>query len=155
MTDPTSKVDLVGAIPSIAPERLPKPTIDSYPFWQSCKDHAMKLQRCRACQKFWYRASPICPRCGSLEYEWLPVTGNGTVFSFTWNYRAAPGFEDLVPYAYAIVELDEDGAMMVTNIEGTSPAELRIGQRVKVWYKDITDEITLPWFTPVEESDAR
>jgi uncharacterized OB-fold protein len=133
---------------------LPEPSLDSYPFWQSCHDHAMALQWCLACERFWYHPGPICPRCGSLEFDWRPVSGDGTVFSFSWNYRPARGFEDLVPYAYVIVELAEDGVMMVSNIDGSSPEELHIGSRVRVVYKDITPQITLPWFAVVEEGEG-
>lgn len=139
-------------IPHMPAEKLPRPTLDSHPFWQSCRDHHMQLQQCTACRRFWYHPSPICPRCGSLEYEWEPVSGEATVFSFTWNYRPAPGFEHLVPYAYAIVELAEDGVMMVTNIEGSAPDRLEIGQPVRLVYKDVTPTLTLPWFTPVQSS---
>jgi uncharacterized OB-fold protein len=126
---------------------LPTKNPDNARFFESVHEHRMELQNCNSCGKFWYFPSPICPHCGSLEFTWKPVSGKATVYSFTWVHRPAPGFEDLVPYAYALVELDE-GPIMATNIVDTTPEQLKIGQRVEVKYADMNDEITLPLFRP-------
>jgi hypothetical protein len=126
---------------------LPTKNPDNARFFESVHEHAMELQKCNSCSRFWYYPAPICPHCGSLEYTWTPVSGRATVYSFTWVHRPAPGFEDLVPYAYALVELDE-GPILATNIVETDADKLKIGQPVEVTYQDFTDEITLPLFRP-------
>ncbi|MFT3866729.1 MAG: Zn-ribbon domain-containing OB-fold protein [Solirubrobacterales bacterium] len=127
---------------------LPQRNEENSRFWDSCSEHAMELQKCDSCGRFWYYPSPICPHCGSLEFTWAPVSGRGVVHSFTWVHRAAPGFEDLVPYAYALVELEE-GPVMATNIVGVGEPGLKIGLPVAVSYLDLNDEVTLPLFEPV------
>jgi uncharacterized OB-fold protein len=126
---------------------LPTRTAENAQFWDSCAAHAMELQKCDSCGRFWYYPSPICPHCSSLEHTWARVSGTGTVYSYTWVYRPAPGFESEVPYAYALVELDE-GPIMATNVVGSSEDELAIGMAVTVHYRDMTPEISLPLFEP-------
>ena len=60
-----------------------------------------------------------------------------------------PGFVEDVPYITAIVELEE-GPRVPANIVGVEPEpeNLTIDMPLKVVYEKITDEITLPKFTP-------
>jgi uncharacterized protein len=130
------------------PQRaLPERTPENKRLWDSCVEHAMELQQCDACQRFWYYPSPICPHCSSLEFTWRPIAGSGAVHTFTWVYRPAPGFEDMVPYAYALVELDE-GPIVATNIVNSDEASLQIGMPVQIHYLDVNPEVTLPLFEP-------
>lgn len=131
---------------------IPRIRPESARFWESCRLHAMELQRCASCATFRYYPAPICPRCWSLEFAWTPVSGRGVVYSYSWVHRPAPGFKDLVPYAYALVELEE-GPVMPTNVVEVDPGELAIGMPVVVSYLELTDEITLPVF--VRHRDGR
>ncbi len=60
-----------------------------------------------------------------------------------------PGFEKDVPYVFAIVELDE-GPRMATNIVGIEPEKVAIGMEVEAFFDDVTPEITLVKFKPIE-----
>jgi len=124
---------------------LPTKNLDNARFFESVREHRMELQKCDACDKFRYFPAPICPHCSSLDFKWEAVSGFGTVYSFTWVYRPAPGFEHLVPYAYALVELEE-GPVLATNIVDTTAYELKIGLPVEVKYEDVNDEVSLPLF---------
>jgi uncharacterized OB-fold protein len=95
-----------------------------------------------------YYPAPICSSCGSLDFTWEPVSGKGVVYTYSIVRRpATPAFKDDVPYVYAIVELEE-GPMMPTNIVGVPVDDVAIGTPVQLTYRDMTDEITLPVFTP-------
>lgn len=126
---------------------IPRIRSGAEPFWESCRRHAMELQRCTGCRRFRYYPTPICPHCWSRETEWAPVSGNGDVYSFSWVHRPAPGFQDLAPYAYALVELPE-GVVMPTNVVDVGEDELAIGMPVRVRYHELTDDVTLPVWAP-------
>lgn len=131
----------------------PLPIIDTInqEFWESCRQHAMKLQQCDDCGFIRYYPSPVCHRCGSFATTWVPVSGLGTVYTFSIVYRPpSEAFAADVPYVYAIVHLDE-GPMMPTNIVGIAPEKVTIGMRVQVTYDDVTPEVTLPKFQPINE----
>ncbi len=131
---------------SIYSKPLPVPTIESKPYWEACKRHELRIQRCKRCNRYRHDPQPMCPYCHSLEVEWAKVSGKGKVYSYGVTHRAFhPGFADEVPYASVVIELDE-GVRMVSRMVDAKTDELRIGMPVEVVFQDITDEITLPMF---------
>ena len=58
------------------------------------------------------------------------------------------GFEPEMPYAVALVQLDE-GPRLVSNIVGSSPEELRCDAPVEVVFEDVTEDTTLYKFRPL------
>jgi uncharacterized OB-fold protein len=65
------------------------------------------------------------------------------------QHRPAPGFEDRVPYAVAIVQLAE-GPRMMTNIVGipNTPEELVLDMDLEVRFES-RETISLPVFGPI------
>lgn len=125
---------------------LPIPSKISQPFWDSCKAEQMQLQRCDDCGTYAYYPVYVCPECTSRRLTWTPVSGRGTIHTFT--VAAKSSFEIAGPLVVALIELQE-GAMMLSNIQTDAPDAIRIGGAVRVRYEKVSDEITLPMFEPV------
>ncbi len=90
----------------------------------------------------------MCPKCRSLETEWVPVQGRGTVYSWvTYQETFHPGFK--TPYSVVLVELEE-GVRLVSNLKDVKPEEITIGMPVEVVFDNITEEVILPKFRKVE-----
>lgn len=125
---------------------LPTVTQDSAEFWASARERALKLQRCDRCGEFRYYPSPICHFCSSDAFTWTPVSGSGTIYSYTVLERAKGNpFEDDVPITIVLVTLAE-GPVIMSNLLDADPAAIAIGQPVTLDYADIDNEITLPVF---------
>jgi uncharacterized OB-fold protein len=130
---------------------LPRPALESQPFWQGCKKHQLLLPRCVHCGFYWFPASVTCPKCLSLQWEWTPSRGKGKIYSFGVYHRVyQKGFEPEMPYAVALVQLDE-GPRLVSNIIGCAPQELRCDTPVEVVFEDVTDDTTLYKFRVAEK----
>jgi uncharacterized OB-fold protein len=112
--------------------------------------HAIELQRCAGCGVFVFYPRAICPSCGSFELRWVPVTGKGTLYSFTIVHRATvPEFRPDMPYVVALVDLDEGPRLMATLVDVPADAtQIRIGARVEIVYHDVTPDVTLLRFRP-------
>jgi uncharacterized OB-fold protein len=133
------------------PTRRPLPRPDHYtqtaPFWAAAKDHRLLIQYCvDTGQPQWF------PRSASLvtgrrNLEWRPVSGRGTVYSWTVARRGWPGHENRVPYVCALVELDE-GVRMLANLLNVEPDGVRIGMPVAVCWERLSDEFEYPAFEP-------
>ncbi|MFQ5873784.1 MAG: Zn-ribbon domain-containing OB-fold protein [Dehalococcoidia bacterium] len=126
---------------------LPEITVDNGPFWEGCKRHQLLLQKCSRCGHV-RCANPTCPRCWSMDHEWVPSSGRGRVY--TWvvvHQRYSKAFEEDLPYNVAIVELDQ-GPRLLTNLVGIESSAIRPDLPVEVVWDDVTDEITLPKFKP-------
>lgn len=127
---------------------LPTITLDSEEYWSSTRAHAAKMQRCAMCGTFRFYPTPICGACGSTAFTWERIKGTGEVYSFTVVHRpAGPAFEEDTPITLVLVTLDE-GPTMMANLSECPPGDVAIGMRVRMDYRDVTDEITLPVFRP-------
>jgi len=130
---------------------LPVPGPESVPFWEACRRHELSLQRCAACGSFWFPPGALCPTCLSESWSWEQTSGRGTVYSFVVFHRLYhPGFADDLPYAVAVVELEE-GPRLPTSIVGVDDTELRCDMPVEVVFDDVTETVTLPRFRPRAE----
>lgn len=122
--------------------------LEAKPFWSSMREHKLTAQRCRDCGKlFSYPPQGSCPHCLSPNYEWVPLSGKGKVYSFVTYHRAwHPAYKDKVPYNVSLVDLDE-GPRLISNVIDCPPDQAKIGMPVQIVYQD-HDEYTLPLFRP-------
>lgn len=116
------------------------------PYWESCREHAMRIQACDDCGNYRFYPGYVCDRCGSTALTWTPVSGRGEVHTFSIVHRPAAGFPDR-PYAWALIELEE-GVVMASNVVGCPVDDVQIGMAVEVVYADLTPEWTVPRFRP-------
>jgi hypothetical protein len=123
-------------------------------FWEAAREHKLLLPAGPDGTPFWYPRAYVP---GTLdEVQWIESAGLGTVYTYSVHYIGpSKAYKGDPPHTVALVDLDE-GVRMMTNIvkdeEGypsIDPGEVSIGMRVRVVFHDVTDEITLPKFTPV------
>lgn len=122
------------------------------PYWQSCREHAMRIQRCDMCSNYRFYPGYVCDRCGSEAMTWTTVSGKGEVHTCTVVHRPAAGITE-VPYVWALIELEE-GAFMASNVVDCPVEAVHIGMPVTVVYHDVSAEWTIPRFRPEAEVAA-
>ncbi len=92
----------------------------------------------------------VCPDCsGTLAHQ--PVSGRGTVFSYTVNHhRFNPGIP--TPYVIAIIELVEQADLrLAANIVDCEPDSVTCGMPVQVRFGGHDDA---PVFAPTERGQT-
>ena len=126
---------------------LPVPTAETEHYWQAALEGRLEIQHCRACARHQFYPRRFCTECLSTEsLEWTPSSGRGLIYSFTVCHVAAhPAFESLLPYAVAMVELEE-GVRLLAGIVDSPLDGLVIGARVAVCFERINEAIALPMF---------
>ena len=113
---------------------------DSAFFWDGAQEKELRIQSCAACGVLRHPPGPACPACGAFDRTYVVASGLGTVFSnVVHRHPPVPGKE--LPLVLALIDLEE-GVRMV----GEVPCELdlAIGDRVRVDWQVIDDELTLP-----------
>ena len=127
---------------------LPVVNDDNRPYWEYCKKHELRMQKCLGCGHVRFPPGIICPACHSLEAEWTKLSGKGIVYSYV-IYRAAyhPAFQDQIPYVVAILQLAE-GPRMESNIIGCKIEEVKINMPVEVCFEDVAENVSVPKFKP-------
>ena len=119
-------------------------------FWAAAREHRLVVQHCPRCDRFQHFPRAWCTNCLNDDLEFVDASGGGIVYSFTVIRRAfQPWFAERVPYGYALVDLDE-GVRVTTNIVDCQPADVHVGQRVRVRFDDVDDEHTVVVFAPEE-----
>ena len=144
--------------PAEAPARVgpllrPDPTRDEAGFWRSGADGQLRMQRCGSCHRWQHPPNPLCFRCLSRVVAFEPVSGNGTVYSFTINHQPwLPHLRD--PYAVIVVELDEQpGLRFVSRLVNIDVADVRVGLRVRVVFESLGGGLFAPLFTAAGEDN--
>ncbi|MFC3678291.1 Zn-ribbon domain-containing OB-fold protein [Ferrovibrio xuzhouensis] len=110
-------------------------------FRDACRDHRLLVRKCTACGKVHWYPRTLCPICFSDKTVWQDSPGTGVIYSYSVMRRVA------TPYAIAYVTLDE-GVSLMTNIVEADLDGLRIGQRVKVAFREQPDGSAVPVFRP-------
>ena len=137
-----------GASPA-TPTRLEPPVTEtSRPFWEATRERRLVLQWCAECDAAVFYPRDNCPRCLRDALEWRPASGHGVVYAFSVHHLAGnPFMGDRLPYAVALVELDE-GVRMMANIVGCAPDDVVVGMPVAVTWEPLSDGRHLPQFAP-------
>ena len=134
---------------------LPAPNPDTKPFWDACKAHDLRAQRCTACGCFRWPPQGVCPSCYSWDFEWAKLGETGTVCSFVVvHYVSVSAFADDIPYVVAQITIDgtDNHVILTSNVIDCQWEEVKVGMAVRVVYDDVTPEYTLAKFRLVASS---
>lgn len=135
---------------------IPEPTPETQHFWDGTLVGELRLQRCDRCSNVYFPPRPFCPKCASRSVQVFAASGRATLHSYVINQRAAPGSGFEAPYSIAVVELEE-GPRMMSNIVDSpqTPEALVLDMPVQVVFEQLSDDVVLPLFRPVEPALSR
>ena len=127
---------------------LPRLDDDNRFFWTSGADGTLRFLRCQSCESFIHPPAPRCPYCLAEYLRPEPVSGLGTVSSFTVNIQQwIPGSE---PYIIAWVTIaEQDDVRLTTNLVNCAPDIACVGMRVTVAFVHRHD-VWYPVFMPTD-----
>lgn len=128
----------------------PQPDPSTAPFWDACRSHRLVIQQCTKCGKTRFPPTAYCPQCHAKEHEWIESRGRGRVYSWIVVEHPIPAdvYRGDVPYVVALIDLDE-GVRIVSNVVECDPYAVTADMPVQVRFDDVSDDLTLPRFTPV------
>ena len=131
---------------TVAPPPLPSPDFDSEGFWTAAAEGRLTVCRCQECGEWLQPPLERCRLCaGGTAFE--DVAGTGEIYSFiVVRHPSVPAFVPRLPYAIAVVELDE-GVRMPGMLVDIDIADIEIGQRVKADWESLagSDDPALLW----------
>jgi uncharacterized OB-fold protein len=115
---------------------------------------SLAVQRCASCSMRQHPPEEICHRCGAMTFDHDVLSPIGTLHSYTIVHHAVHrALADHVPYAVALVALDDDPAIRVVgNLVDVERKDISIGMRLRAhWVERIADNsdvINLPMWRP-------
>ncbi|MGX7678432.1 Zn-ribbon domain-containing OB-fold protein [Jatrophihabitans sp. DSM 45814] len=129
----------------LLPESVPEWQL---PYWHGLRDRKVLVQKCTSCGTLRHIPKELCASCHQTGYAWHPLSGLGTVYTYTVVYRApSPVYQVDAPYAIAHVEMDE-GVRMIADVVEVDSTSVEIGLPVKAIFDDVTDQWTMLRFAP-------
>lgn len=133
------------AAPYLKP--LPQVTDANREFFEGLKRREFLVPRCEACGDYNWAPYPACRSCLSENQTWTRVSGEATVYTYSVIYRGPGAFDADVPYIVALGELTERPrpCLVLANLVGTDPDQVRVGMPIKIAYQDILGEDITLW----------
>jgi uncharacterized OB-fold protein len=107
-------------------------SVEDQPFWDALDAGNFVLARC-TCGAYYSRLQ-ACLRCGAeaSALAWTPASGRGAVRTFVvFDKPYHPYFKDRLPYAVAVVTLEE-GPEITTNVIDVDVTAITMGMPVRI-----------------------
>jgi uncharacterized OB-fold protein len=81
-------------------------------FFEHVRNGALTGIRCTACGALAIPPKELCPACGARSWQSVPLSGEGTIASYTVIRVAPRGHVDEAPYAIGAVQLREGVSLL-------------------------------------------
>jgi len=129
-----------------APHPRPGITPDSAFFWDGLARRELRIQRCAGCRRLRHPPGPMCPKCHSLDWDFVVAGGRGTIHSYVIaEHPPVPPFD--YPNVIVLVDLEE-GTRLVSRLADLAPDEVAIGLPVHVDFETVDGDLALHLFRP-------
>ena len=116
---------------------------DSRPWWEALARGEHVHQRCSTCARWRWPARAMCGECGSFDWSWEPVSGEGVVVSHIKTHHSfLPGIE--APYSTVFVALAEQDDVVMPGF-WCGDADPEVGQAVTHQFVVRDDDTLLGW----------
>ena len=123
----------------MAPAKARVPAVEG---WFTLDPKAPQLlgSRCKSCGTYFFpKQTSFCrnPRCAGSDFEEVPLSTRGKLWSFTDNRYAPPkpymAGDPFVPYAVAAVELEREKMVVLGQVDGgVGCDQLHAGQEMEL-----------------------
>ncbi len=106
-------------------------------FFQTLKDEQKIIgTKCNKCNRTFIPPRKTCPTCFTENKEWVDVSSEGTLISYTVARRQLASLSQKAPVAFGLIRLDGSDTAMLHLLDEIDPDEIKIGMRVKARFAD-------------------
>ena len=108
--------------------------------WRSSrKGYGIIGSKCQNCSELFYPEKKKCPKCENNELEDYKFKGTGQIYSYSIIHNAPTGMENQVPYAVAIIKLDE-GQKITAQLVDIDLEKIGMGMKVESCIRKIHED---------------
>jgi len=112
----------------IAPEI---PVSKTLKFWEGLKEGKVYATKCTKSGKLYFPPMPDCPECMDSAVEWVQLSEEAEIETFTHVVIRPTSFQQYKPYTIAIGRLKE-GVKALAWLTGFKLSEVKVGMKVKL-----------------------
>ncbi len=100
-------------------------------FWEGLKEGKIFATKCVKCGQLYFPPSADCPDCLSQELEWVELSNEAEIETFTHVVVRPTSFQHIRPYTVAIGKLKE-GVKVFAWLTGFKLSEVKVGMKAKL-----------------------
>ena len=103
-------------------------------FIEHAKEGKILAHKCTNCGNLSLVTVYFCEKCGKRGFEYLALDGQGKVETYTIMTVPPEGFEEFAPYAWVVMELNDDSRLRISGFLGNiaTPEDLPISAPVEI-----------------------
>jgi len=100
-------------------------------FYEGLKEGKVYATKCKECGKLYFPPNADCPDCLTTELEWVELSSEAEIETFTHVVIRPTTFQQNKPYTVAIGKLKE-GVKVLAWLTGFKLSEIKVGMKVKL-----------------------
>lgn len=114
------------------------PILKTQLFWEKLKEGEIYATKCKKCGRVYYPPQADCPECLTSEIEWLKLSDEATLETYTQVQARPQGFEQHEPYIIAIATT-ADGVKIAGRLENVKLEDVKVGMKLKTGTRILED----------------
>jgi len=123
------------------------PILKTRRFWEKLEEGEVYATKCRKCGRLYYPPQSDCAHCLSSDVEWLKLSKEAILETYTHTPQRPAGFTQYEPYTIAIART-KDGVRVMGWLEDVEPEDIEIGMKLVMSTKKLPDGFLVITFKP-------
>ena len=130
------------------------PVLKTRLFWEKLKEGKVYATKCRKCGKVYYPPQGDCAPCLSSNMEWVELSRDAVLETYTHALQRPAGFDQYEPYIIAIART-KDGVRVMGWLEGIKLEEVKVGMKLEMSTRKLSDGFLVITFRPASGAEGR
>jgi hypothetical protein len=118
-------------------------------FYEGLKEGRVYATKCKSCGKIYFPPNVDCPECASTGLEWVELSNEAEIETFTHVVVRPTTFQQNKPYTVAIGRLKE-GVKVLAWLTGFKLSEVKVGMKAKLVAKVTAEGNATYEFVPLQ-----
>jgi len=123
------------------------PILKTRKFWERLEEGEVCATKCRKCGRLYYPPQGDCAHCLSSDVEWVKLSKEAILETYTHALQKPAGFNHYEPYIIAIART-KDGVRVMGWLEDVEPEDVKVGMKLAMSTKKLTDGFLVITFKP-------
>ena len=100
-------------------------------FWAGLEKGKVYASKCSKCGNITFPPVADCARCLNSGFEWIDISGEGEIETFTHIIVRPPSFQNQPTYTVAVAKMDS-GVKVLAWLTGIKLGDAKVGVRVRL-----------------------
>ena len=123
------------------------PILKTRRFWEKLEDGEVYATKCRKCGRLYYPPQGDCARCLSSDVEWIKLSREAVLETYTQALQRPAGFSQYEPYIIAIART-RGGVRVMGWLEDIKLENVKVGMKLEMSTRRLPDGFLVIIFKP-------